>query len=178
MTTQALDQNAGPTITDKPTRSANLRLWDTLQRLPFGDRLFSQALCWKAPYFRSVHPRIVQLQPGLCRVEAPNRRSVHNHLGSFHAIASCNMAELAAGMMTDATIPPTHRWIPVGMTVEYKAKATTAVTSTARLDPLPEFGDAPAELVVPVDVCDASGEVFVTARITMHVSPKPVRKTD
>lgn len=106
-------------------------------------------------------------------MQAPNRRGVRNHLGSYHAIASCNMAELAAGMMTDATVPSTHRWIPVGMTVEYKAKATTAVTSVARLDRIPEFADAPTELVVPVDVLDSDGAAFVTARITMRVSKKP-----
>ncbi|MFD6394073.1 hotdog fold domain-containing protein [Nocardia sp. NPDC060259] len=159
------------TTTDTPA-SANLGLWNTLQRLPFGNWLFTQALCFKAPYFRSVHPLLQELRPGLCRVSAPNRRSVHNHLGTYHAIASCNMAELAGGMMTDATIPATHRWIPVGMSVEYKSKATTAVTAVARLDPIPEFGDEPTELVVPVDVLDADGTAFVTARITMHVSKK------
>ncbi|ETZ46476.1 hypothetical protein L837_2995 [Mycobacterium avium MAV_061107_1842] len=70
-------------------------------------------------------------------------------------------------------MPPTHRWIPAGMTVEYKAQARTAVTATARLDAIPEFTDEPFELVVPVDVSDAEGNVFVTARITMHVSPRP-----
>lgn len=140
--------------------------------MPFGNWLFTQALCFKAPYFRSVHPLLQELRPGLCRVSAPNRRSVHNHLGTYHAIASCNMAELVGGMMTDATIPATHRWIPVGMSVEYKTKATTAVTAVARLDPIPEFGDEPTELVVPVDVLDADGTAFVTARITMHVSKK------
>ncbi|MGW6120833.1 hotdog fold domain-containing protein [Nocardia sp. NPDC055165] len=160
------------TTTQTPAVSANLVLWNTLQRLPFGNWLFTQALCLKAPYFRSVHPLLQELRPGLCRVSAPNRRSVHNHLGTYHAIASCNMAELAGGMMTDATIPTTHRWIPVGMTVEYKFKATTAVTAIAALDRIPEFGDDPIELVVPVDVLDADGTAFVTARITMHVSKK------
>ncbi|MEU4647242.1 hotdog fold domain-containing protein [Nocardia fluminea] len=160
------------TTTRAPATGTHLALWNTLQRLPFGNWLFSRALCLKAPYFRSVRPLILELRPGLCRVSAPNRRSVHNHLGSYHAIASCNMAELAAGMMTDATIPTTHRWIPVGMTVEYRSKATTAVTSVARLDPIPEFGDDPTDLVVPVDVLDADGNAFVTARITMHVSKK------
>ncbi|MET9028899.1 hotdog fold domain-containing protein [Nocardia sp. NPDC004168] len=157
--------------TDKPA-GTNLALWNTLQRLPFGNWFFTQALCFKAPYFRSVHPLLQELRPGLCRVSAPNRRSVHNHLGTYHAIASCNMAELAGGMMTDATIPATHRWIPVGMTVEYKSKATTAVTAVASLDPIPDFGDEPTELVVPVDILDADGKAFVTARITMHVSRK------
>ncbi|MEQ0564228.1 hotdog fold domain-containing protein [Amycolatopsis sp. NEAU-NG30] len=160
------------TIVQPLARSANLALWDRLQRLPFGSWLFTRALCWKAPYFRTVHPLLRELRPGLCRVSAPNRRGVRNHLGTYHAIASCNMAELAGGMMTDATIPATHRWIPVGMNVEYKAKATTAVTAIARLDPIPEFGDDPTELIVPVDVLDADGKAFVTARITMHVSRK------
>ncbi|WP_280241105.1 hotdog fold domain-containing protein [Nocardia abscessus] len=159
------------TTTARPG-STSLALWNTLQHLPFGNWLFTQALCWKAPYFRSVHPLLLELRPGLCRVSAPNRRSVRNHLGTFHAIASCNMAELAGGMMTDATIPATHRWIPVGMSVEYKSKATTAVTAVARLDPIPEFSAEPTELVVPVDVLDADGNAFVAARITMHVSKK------
>lgn len=153
--------------------STNLKIWNMLQRLPFGNRIFSQAVCFKAPYFSTVHPVIVELRPGLCRAKAPNRRGVHNHLGSFHAIASCNMAELVAGVMTEVTVPPTPRWIPAGMTVEYKAQARTAVTATARLDAIPEFTDEPFELVVPVDVSDAEGNVFVTARITMHVSPRP-----
>ncbi|VDR37886.1 Uncharacterised protein [Tsukamurella paurometabola] len=159
---------------DAVDMGTNLKIWNTLQRIPFGNWVFSQAVCFKAPYFRSVHPQVIELRPGLCRVTAPNRRSVHNHLGTFHAIASCNMAELAGGMMTDATIPATHRWIPVGMTVEYRAKATTAVTAVARLDPLPEFTDEPTTLTVPVDVMNADGTVFVTAAITMHVSKKPL----
>ena len=159
------------TATTSP-EARNLRIWNSLQRIPLGSWIFTQALCLKAPYFRTVHPRVVEMRPGLCRVHAPNRRSVHNHLGTYHAIASCNMAELAGGMMTEATVPSTHRWIPVGMTVTYKAKATTAVTSVARLDEIPEFTDEPAELIVPDDVLDAQGITFVTAQITMHVSKR------
>ncbi len=159
--------------TSTNSASTNLAIWNKLQGLPFGKWLFTQAVCFKAPYFRSVHPLVLEMRPGLCRVKAPNRRSVHNHLGTFHAIASCNMAELAGGMMTEATVPATHRWIPVGMSVEYKTKATTAVTAVARLGTIPEFGDEPMELIAPVDVFDAAGNVFVTAQITMRVSKKP-----
>lgn len=153
----------------------NLQTWQKLQKLPFGKWLFTQAMCFKVPYFRTVHPRIQELRPGLCRVSAPNRRGVHNHLGTYHAIASCNMAEIAGGIMTEATVPPTHRWIPAGMTVEYKDKATTGVTSIARLDTIPEFGDEKMDLIVPVDVLDADGNVFVCAEITMYVSKKKAR---
>ncbi|GAA1950402.1 hotdog fold domain-containing protein [Brevibacterium antiquum] len=175
MNTQtALDAEAtgGTESTGTVAPAANLRIWQKLQKVPFGNWLFTRAVCFKVPYFRTVHPLIHELRPGLCRVSAPNRRGVHNHLGTYHAIASCNMAEIAAGVMVDATIPPTHRWIPMGMTVEYKSKSTTGVTSIARLDAIPEFGDEPMEVVVPVEVLDADGQVYVSAEITMYVSRK------
>ena len=45
----------------------------------------------------------------------------------------CNMAELAAGTMTDVTVPGNYRWIPKGMTVEYLAKAETDLTVLERV---------------------------------------------
>lgn len=155
--------------------SASYTLWQKLENAPLGRWLFTRAVCFKAPYFRTVHPRILTLRPGLCRVSAPNRRGVRNHLGTYHAIASCNMAEIAGGMMTEATVPSSHRWIPAGMTVDYLAKAATSVTAVARLDEIPEFGDETFDLIVPVDVVDAHGAVFVTARITMHISKKKAK---
>lgn len=155
--------------------AGNYQIWQKLQKVPFGNWLFSQAMCFKAPYFRTVHPLIHELRPGLCRVSAPSRRGVRNHLGTYHAIASCNMAEIAAGMMTEVTVPSSHRWIPVGMSVEYKARATTGVTSIALLETIPEFGDEPFEMLIPVDVIDAEGVVFVSARISMRISRKKTR---
>jgi len=160
------------TPTSIDAQSANLRIWNQLRRLPFGNRIFSQAVCFKAPYFRSVHPTIKVLRPGQCEVHAPNRRSSHNHLGTYHAIASCNLAELAAGLMTDATIPATHRWIPIAMSVEYLAKASTDMKATATLEPLPKISEEPSTLVVPVEVATADGTVAVKAQITMRVSAK------
>ena len=43
----------------------------------------------------------------------------------------CNMAELAAGIMSEATVPASHRWIPKGMTVEYLKKAGTDLRAVA-----------------------------------------------
>jgi len=56
---------------------------------------------------------------------------VLNHIGTVHAIAMCNMAELAGGTMTEVTVPATHRWIPKGMTVEYLKKAETDLIAIA-----------------------------------------------
>ena len=164
---------SGPKAVTAP--SATLKIWNRLQHFPFGNKIFSWAVCLKAPYFSSVHPTITVLQPCRCEVRAPNRRGSHNHLGTYHAIASCNLAELAAGMMTDATLPTTHRWIPVGMTVQYLAKAGTDMHATASVDSMPELGDEPTALVVPVQVATADGTLAVRAEITMHISPRPPR---
>lgn len=148
--------------------------WDRLSGLPGGKWTVSRMVCFKAPYFASIHPKIEALRPGYCEVHIAKRRSVLNHIGTVHAIAMCNMAELAGGSMTDVSIPDTHRWIPKGMEVEYLAKAETDLRAVAELDPLPEFGEA-AELVVPITVLDTSDVPVFRARIAMWVSPKKQR---
>lgn len=152
-------------------KSAALAAWEKLSGLPCGKWLFSRVVCWKAPYFGSIRPAFVSLRPGHCEVRMAKRRGVLNHLGTVHAIAMCNMAELAGGTMTDVTVPPTHRWIPKGMTVEYLRKATTGLRAVAELATIPEFGAA-QELPVTVNVYDTSGEVVFRAVIAMWVSPK------
>ncbi|MDX4011252.1 alpha/beta fold hydrolase, partial [Pseudomonas aeruginosa] len=96
----------------------------------------------------SIAPQFVELRPGYAEVTFPKRREVLNHIGTVHAIALCNAAELASGTMTDASIPAGHRWIPRGMTVEYLAKATgdvRAVADGSQID-----WQATGNLVVPV----------------------------
>lgn len=148
-----------------------MSLWRRLSRMPGGKWGFSRLVCLKAPYFSSIRPRFEELRPGYCEVRIKKRRSVFNHIGTVHAIAICNMAELAAGCMTEVSIPPTHRWIPKGMTVKYLKKADTDLRAMAQLDPLPQFGAA-VDLPVTVKVMDTGGEEVVNAVITMWISPK------
>jgi len=145
--------------------------WERLSGLPAGKWAFTRLVCLKAPYFASIRPRFVELRPGHAEVRIDKRRAVTNHIGTVHAIAMCNMAELAAGVMTDITIPATHRWIPKGMTVEYLRKAETDLRAIADVIPLPAFGAA-ADFPVTVDVLDKAGQRVFRAVITMWVSPK------
>ena len=147
-------------------------IWTRMSALPGGKRLFSALVCWKAPYFRSIRPRFLALRAGHCAVALRKRRRVLNHIGTVHAIAMCNLAELAGGTMTEVTIPPTHRWIPKGMTVEYLKKATTSLVAAARpLDDAPDWSRA-GHYGVEVLVTDAAGETVFRAEISMWVSPK------
>ena len=102
------------------------------------------------------------------------RRAVLNHIGTIHAIAMCNMAELAAGTMTEVTIPGTHRWIPSGMTVEYLNKAESDLRAVAELDPIPAFV-ARADSPVTVNILDVNGQAVFRAVITMFISPRESR---
>ena len=139
--------------------------------MPAGKCLFSRLVCWKAPYFSSIRPHFDELRPGYSRVSLPKRRAVHNHIGTVHAIAMCNLAELAGGTMTEVTTPTTHRWIPKKMTVEYLKRAETDLRAVAELNPLPQFGPA-VELPVTVDVTDRAGVLVFRAVITMWISPE------
>jgi Domain of unknown function (DUF4442) len=87
-----------------------------------------------------------------------------------HPIASCNAAEVAMGMLMEATVPRSHRWIPKAINAEpVLEKATTSLRARAELDP-PDFTDG-VELVVPVTVTDRSGTEVVHADITTWVTP-------
>lgn len=132
-----------------------------------GSQAFSQMACQVAPYFSTINPLVTELRAGSAQVQVPFRREITNHLGTVHAIALCNAAELAAGMMTDVSIPAGARWIPKGMTVEYLAKAKTDVTAVANGEGLD--WQTEGDKIVPVDVHDAEGRKVFTARITMNV---------
>ncbi|KAF1012052.1 MAG: hypothetical protein GAK32_00434 [Pseudomonas fluorescens] len=132
-----------------------------------GPEAFSKMACQVAPYFGTINPLVTRLQPGLASVEVPFDKSITNHLGTVHAIALCNAAELAAGTMTDVSIPSGARWIPKGMTVEYLAKAKTGVTATANGDAID--WQSTGDKIVPVDILDTDGTLVFTARITMNV---------
>ncbi|MBU8976655.1 DUF4442 domain-containing protein [Lysobacter sp. MMG2] len=149
-----------------------LQLYRRITRWPAGHWLFSRAVCFKAPYFGTIAPRIVSLEPGRCEVRIRDRRRVHNHIGTVHAIALCNLAELAAGVMTDASLPPSMRWIPKGMTVEYLKKATGTMHGVATPDVALVESTNGYDLPVTVLVSNDAGEAVFRASIMMWVSPR------
>jgi len=154
-----------------------LATWRRLADRPLGKRLFTAGVVARAPYFGTILPTVETMVPGHCEVRSPKWFGVHNHIKTFHAIAACNLAEITMGMLAEATVPPSHRWIPKGMNVSYLAKATTGLRATASLETLPEFGDDPFELVVPVSIRDAAGKEVVHADITIWVTKKSAART-
>ena len=157
-------------MTTTTTAGPTLRAWARARSSAFGRWLFARTVCKRAPYFGTIRPKFLDLEPKLCRVTMKKRRAVENHIGTVHALAMGNLCELAAGLCTEVTIPVGMRWIPRGMTIEYLSKAETDVVATARLDKTEWAG--PENIGVPVTVTDASGKEVVRAVISMYVSPK------
>ena len=153
---------------------STLSLWQRFASKPGGKWAFSRLLCLKAPYFGSIRPRFVELRPQYCEVRISKRRAVLNHIGTVHAVAMCNMAELAGGTMTEVTIPLTHRWIPKGMTVKYLKLATTDLVAVATPQSQIDWSE-PGEFQVNVVVRDAEAQTVFEALITMWVAARKER---
>lgn len=151
--------------------SSVLSLWQRLGRLPLGDRLFSVAFGRKAPYFASIRPRFTVVEPHHVELVIPDRRRVHNHLGTVHAIALCNGLEAAMGALAEVSIPRGKRWIPKGMEVSYTAKADSDITCVAETT-AEQWASGDPDLPVRVRGVRADGTVVIEGVIHLWVTDK------
>jgi acyl-coenzyme A thioesterase PaaI-like protein len=135
-----------------------------------GNAAFSKKICEIVPYFATIEPQFVDLQPDYAEVTMPNTTQVHNHLGTVHAIAMCNLAEIAAGLMADVSIADTCRWIPIGMNVRYLAKAQTDLRGIA--DGHGIDWKNPGDKDIPVSITDKNGVEVCSITIIVKVSLK------
>ena len=148
-----------------------LELYDRATRVPVvGRGLFSLAFGVKAPYFLTIAPTLVELRPNHAAVRIRKWWGVHNHIGTVHVIAVANGLEMAMGALAEATIPPSLRWIPKGMELEYLAMADSTVLATADTDPSDWQG--PGEVAVRVQATRTDGTVVVRGTIRLHVTER------
>ncbi|WP_432876469.1 hotdog fold domain-containing protein [Kribbella sp. CA-245084] len=147
-----------------------LGLWERLRGVPGGERVFSWGFTWKAPYFRSVRPRFLQVGCDFASLRLPKRRAVLNHIGTVHAIAVCNGLEAAMGALAEATVPVGKRWLPKGMEVSYLAKATSDLVCSAETDP--DSWTSGSDVPVRVKATRDDGTVVVEGVIHLWVTDK------
>lgn len=158
----------------EPGARRTLTAYRLAERVPFGlGRLaFSGAMRLAAPYFLTIPATVEAAGPGRAEARMRELPWVRNHLGTVHAIALCNLAELTMGLAAEATVPASHRWIPKGMTVDYKAKARGTMHAAATLTlpaPLPSAGGG-AEVPVLVSVTNDDREEVFTAEIRIWIT--------
>lgn len=110
---------------------------------------------------------------------------LQNHIKTVHAIAVCNLVEMAMGLVAEATIPSHLRWLPMGMDVTYKKKATGRLTAVSNIDPDTFFklDKYPGMVKVPVTVTNSEGVEVTAAEVrqglqhicdSYNVQPGPV----
>eukprot|EP01032_Pedospumella_encystans_P021510 gene21510-24397_t len=118
-----------------------------------------------SPYFFTIRPSVNDMKSGYSSVSMKQRWGVQNHIKTVHAIAVCNLVEMSMGLVTEATIPDHLRWIPMGIDVSYKKKATGRLTATSTIDANTFFTlkTYPGMVKVPVTVVNEDGTVVTTA---------------
>ncbi|HCT14690.1 MAG TPA: thioesterase [Corynebacterium nuruki] len=159
-----------------PSPNGTAELWKKFRGSALKRGLFSAGFCIKAPYFRTVLPRIREAVPGRAVVRIGNWWGIRNHIGTYHVIAALNGAEAAMGILCEVSVPTTHRWIPRGMRADYPTKSTGGLTVTATAD-FPDFAQVTREtggqlVTVDIQLLDDAGNEPVHAEIDVWVSAK------
>ena len=145
------------------TSTQLLGLWRHLSPLPGGPWLFSKLFGFIVPYSGSVGPRIRVLEPGHAVVEITDRRSNRNHLGSVHAIALTNLAEITSGLAMLAGLPPTVRGIVVTLSMTYHKKARGRIRAVAHVA-LPTVSED-RDFDVMAECFDRDGALVATGNV-------------
>jgi acyl-coenzyme A thioesterase PaaI-like protein len=146
-----------------------LSLWRSLSPLPGGQWLFARIFAWTVPYSGSVGPRIRQLEPGHARVEIPDRRSNRQHLGSVHAIALMNVAEMASGLAMMSGLPDGVRGIVTNISIEYLKKARGTITAVSHVTVPTVTADQDFDVIS--ECLDAGGVVVARATVRWRLGP-------
>lgn len=144
--------------------------WDRLSKVPGGAALFSVLVGRAARYTGTIGARVQELERGRSRVTMADRPLVRNHLRSVHAIALANLAELTGNLALAYALPDDARFIVAGMDLTYTKKARGTIEGRC-VCPIPESSER-REILVPVTLHDASGDVVVRATLRTLIGPK------
>ncbi len=144
--------------------------WDRLQSVPGGKWVFSKFVGQAAPYSGPIDAQIEVLRRGYCEVVLTDRRAVRNHLDCVHAIALCNLAEVAGNVGLAYGLPDDARFIVAGLEIEYlkKARGTIRAISTCAVVET----SARREYDVPVSLRNEAGEEVARVVMRTLVGPK------
>lgn len=155
------------------TAARLLSLWRTLSPLPGGRWLFARIFARTVPYSASTRPSVRRLEPGYAEVSIPDRRANRQHLGSVHAIALMNVAEMASGLAMTAGLPAGVRGIVREMRMEYLKKARGTITAVSRVA-IPTV-TADQDFDVTADCLDPSGAVVARATVRWRLGLTPTK---
>ena len=124
------------------------------------------------PYTGALGARVQELEPGYARITLRDRRGVRNHLGSIHAVALANLAELTGNLAIAYSLPDDGRFIVSGISIEYLKKARGTLTAECRCPPPSGREET---VTVRADVMNAAREVVARAEVRWLIRPHEVQ---
>jgi acyl-coenzyme A thioesterase PaaI-like protein len=145
-------------------------LWDRLERVPGGSRLFTRAVGMMAPYTATIGARVEVLRLGHSEVTLADRRAVRNHIRCVHAIALANLAELAGNVALAYSLPDDARFIVAKLEIEYSKKARGTIRAIVDCE-VPASNER-REYPVVVRMLNSAGEEVARSTLYTLVGPK------
>ena len=156
-----------------PAGTKLLDHWRRLAPLPGGPWLFSKLIGFAVPYSGSVGPCVRVLEQGHAVVEIPDRRSNRNHLGSVHAIALMNLAEMTGGLAMMTGLPPSVRGIVTSLSMTYHKKARGTIRAVAQVT-VPTVSED-QDFDVMAECFDREGTLVATGKVRWRLGPVRTR---
>jgi len=157
-------------LSTDPNKNFIRDVWNRLERIPGGKRLYSRLVGQMAPYTSSISAVVEELGEGYSRVTLSDRRAVRNHLSCIHAVALANLVELTGNLALGYSLPNDARFIVAGMSLDYLKKARGTITGEC-CTPLID-SSARQEYEVKVTLRDEGGDVVVEGTLRTLVGPK------
>lgn len=154
---------------DKLKKNLIRGMWDRLSPLPGGKTLFSRALGMAAPYSGSIGARVKDVRRGHAEVALADRRAVRQHLGSVHAVALVNLAELCGNLAVAYSLADGMRFIVAGLSIDYTKKARGEITASCDVE-VPDARDR-REIPVTVILRDRGGDDVARATLRTLIGP-------
>lgn len=111
-----------------------------------------------------------ELRVGLCRAMMNAHRRVRTIDGRIDPIAIGALAQLAASMVIEVSVPAGLHWNSRGLTIEHLQAATSEAVAVARLDKI-DWGQA-GLVGVPVTVSDEDGREVARAVVSFAVAAR------
>lgn len=144
--------------------------WNRVSSLPGGKWLFSRLLGLMAPYTGTIGATVQVLEPGHCRVILRDRRRVRNHLQSVHAVALCNLGEMATGLALMNSLPDKTRAILTELSIAYQKKARGLLRATCHCDIPPDNRES--ECLLTGEIRDPEGDLVATVTARWLIGPE------
>ena len=152
----------------EPTPTNNvLALWRFFNAIPGGKAFFDRVFDHRVPCAASIDKRVLELQPGHCRLEMRDHRSVRNHRDVVHAAAILNLAETASGLALQSLLP--HGFEPVvkSTSLDHRKTARGPLTAECRVGRLAPEG---RPQVTDILVRDRKNHVVAEVTVAWSIS--------